>query len=753
VPTETSAIVEIQAHDLLMKEKGTYEPATLTRAKHNTLSSMSNLSATSMASSPSASFDSHVRTGSESGMRRTQTTTSSQNGLAEPPTPSPGAKSAVAPGEFSPSLKDIHECFISAALGSIVYFLCHDHGFIPLNSRTLILTTPRLSPSNISLNNFMLTSNAITLATLDISLTSLGALVVKAYSDTAPGLQSLVSPSAPRVLSPDLSSGTALWLAPGGNAAKFYGTQDDKNLPGNLPISQLQKNPADSRQHAFNGATIQSWQTKCLDWLSGKGLNTSALEEGGWIFVQVLGSNSPYFNADYPGVPMLEGLAIVPWPALLCFQTSNNGARGLQPTSIKTASRDALSFAEDWFTGKDERAGILAKRQKERQIAEAKLREQADIEARNLQAATYSPAALRRGSNAGAMYPTPPDAPHHPVGVTPSFDGTVSTPGNPNPLFSQEVAATPQNTNTGTIDLDADGWSASGKKDRTNTGMDFNDNGNDNDLFGEELFGDVTDADFSFFDVPDAEEGDHGSAAPAQTAAPTAEEGNELMEASVLDSSTQAPPETTDIIMDDIEATTRITPDHERKLTEMQPPSTLKKNTATIEEKDDIKSEKVPAVSPPFNKEAIFNRLFAKSPEVHPRRASIFNKVEFEPSVLSVDKKYGANGCFNFDAEAKPVQKPDPLGIPKTEYLSRRRKVDNEQGSRSLARIIREPIEIVEPEEVDDEPMLYLLASELASQTSEQDDTSHTSEDRSMGLNPGVKRKWNAENEDRDEMA
>jgi mediator of RNA polymerase II transcription subunit 13 len=186
--------------------------------------------------------------------------------------------------------------------------------------------------------------------------------------------------------------------------------------------------------------------------LSTKGLNSSTLEDGGWLFVQILGNHSPYFNGEFQGLPILEELTIVPWPALLCFQTSNIGVRYLQAVdNSATGPRDSLSFAEDWFTGKDERANAISKRQKERQAAELLSREQADVEARALQSITYSPTALRRGSNAGAMYPTPPDAPHHPIGATPSFDGNVSTPGNPHPFASHESATVTQ-VNSGAND-------------------------------------------------------------------------------------------------------------------------------------------------------------------------------------------------------------------------------------------------------------------------------------------------------------
>jgi mediator of RNA polymerase II transcription subunit 13 len=753
---ESPAIVEIQGHDLLMKDKGTYDPAILTRAKQNTLSSLSNLSATSMTSSP-ASFENHIRSGSggDSGMRRTQTTSSSQNAMTDPPTPSPGAKTSITLEDASSCSKDIHEAFISAALGSIVYFLCHDHGFVPLNSRILILPTSNASksdgPTSIPIPN----SNTITLATLDISLTSLGALVLKAHYDTAPGLQSILNPSGPNTSLSDLSPGTTLLLAPGGTAAKFYGTKEDKNLPSHMPISQLQKSLADNRKHIFNGPTIQSWQSKCIDWLSAKGLNTAALEQGGWIFVQVLGGNSPYFKADYERIPILEDLAIVSWPALLCFQTSSNGSHDLQSfDSILTATRDPLSFAEEWFTRKDERASTLAKRQNERQIAEAKSREQADVEGRNLQSAIYSPFTLRRGSNAGAMYPTPPDAPQHPVGATPSFDCQGLTPGNPNHLFSHDVGATPQNTNNEPMDIETDIWDSSDRKELSSISMNFNDNDIDNDLFGDvggDLFGDVTDADFNFFDEPDMEDTVQGSVGSPQATASTSQEVGFSMDAPAIVGPALGVPGMIDINMEDSKSTNRSIPPHESKQTEMQPPSSRKEKMATFQGKNDVEIEQSPVASPPFDKEAVFKRLVTKASELQPRRSSNFNKVDFESSVLSVDAKYGVNGRFRFSTGEKPHHPRVSQTLPRTDYLTRRRKTNAERGARSRARITRES-EVANLEIVDSEPMLYALDSDASSQMSEQDDTSDTSEDRPPTLNPGVKRKW-TENEGGNEMA
>ena len=73
-------------------------------------------------------------------------------------------------GENCPDIKRIHECFISAVLGSMVcFFLCRDHGFIPLNAaRTLIIAASKPPLPQFSINDRAEGENAITLATLDV---------------------------------------------------------------------------------------------------------------------------------------------------------------------------------------------------------------------------------------------------------------------------------------------------------------------------------------------------------------------------------------------------------------------------------------------------------------------------------------------------------------------------------------------------------------------------------------------------------
>ncbi|KAG4421803.1 hypothetical protein IFR04_005053 [Cadophora malorum] len=743
-----SSSVDIQGLGLLQLEKGIYEPASLARSKQVLGGS---LTAGSASSSPSSSLENALRTAQTLNAKAIQTN-ANLSVMQDAPTPSPRAKV-----EFTASTKDIHEYFISAVLSSIVYFLCHDHDFIPLNSRTLILASSRSLGSSAKLGN------EVELATLDISLTSLGVLVLKAHSDMAPGLQTLKNVFNPSSAACGLSPGASLWLAPSGSAAKFYCVPDDKKLPGTLSIAQLQGSLIDSRQNGSNNPlTIRSWQSRCLAWLSTKGLNATALEAGGWLYVQILGGHLPYSNPDSQSIPLLEDLAIVPWPALLCFQTSNSsGAGDSQTTDSIATCRDPLAFAEEWFTSKDERAAIVSRRSKEKQAADALSKEQADVEARALQSRIFSPAALRRGSNAGAIYPTPPDAPQHPVGATPSFDGNVSTPGNPNHLVAHEPGGV-HPPNPPVVDADTDMWGTPAKKDRTNSPVHYDENDNDNDdahdndndnLFGDlggDMFGThITDDDFNFFDEPDVDEFDvkQPSPAPVPTskkpddigqisepnmpvAGPGENHGIENIVEDNLDHDPNARPVTVDeaVVVPDSMAAGRA----ETNVEASQPPQ--------------------PIIDLPFNKEIIFQKLVQVSTmekaKKQPRRASLFKQVEFVDALRSVNEKYSSHGQFDFSYQRRKQHPGEISGLPQTQYLTRRRKAhENTLEMGNIARMLGEKVLDGQAKPVED-PMDYLMTSDGGSSISEQDDLSHTTDDALVGSKFGVKRKWDGDDED-----
>ncbi|CZS89604.1 related to SSN2 DNA-directed RNA polymerase II holoenzyme and Srb10 CDK subcomplex subunit [Rhynchosporium agropyri] len=722
--------VESQGLGVVRREMGTYEPASLARSKQHSGNSMS---AGSASSSPSSSLDATLRNAQIFNAKSIQTN-ANLNMMQEPSASSPGAKL-----ESMTSPKDINEYFISAVLSSVVYFLCHDHDFIPLNSRTLILAAPRSSAKP---------GREIELATLDISLTSLGTLVIKAHSDMASGLQTLRDVFGATSTTCGLSPGTALWLAPSGSAAKFHSMPDDKSLPENLSIAQLQATSSVMKsQGVLNPLTIRSWQSRCLKWLAAKGLNPVSLEAGGWIYVQIVGGLLPYANSDSSGIPLLEELAIVPWPAVLCFQTSSSSnMRDSQVESVADC-RDPLSFAEDWFTSKDERAAVISNRLKEKLVADALLNEHADGEIRALQSHSYSPVALRRGSNVGAMYPTPPDAPQPHVGATPSFDGNLSTPGNPNHSVGHEaVGALPTNPNM--MDVDADLWGSSGKKDRTNSAVQYhddNDNNNENDnanLFGDlggDIFGThITDDDFNFFDEPD----DDFDQKPQLTV-------QVMGEPSIVEVKSGRHSSSADINDKD---TTEIRVD----MGHDQGPRPTTSKTVDTAENSQVDIETVqhpqPSINLPFNKEIIFQRLVQNpafsTVNKQPRRTSLFRNIHFEESLQSVNEKYGSNGQFNFSDDVKYRNTGDHAGLPQTRYLTSRRKAhEGTQEMGTIARMLGEKALDGQCVLVDD-PMDYLMTSDGGSPISEQDDSSRTTDDGIGESRFGLKRKWEGLEED-----
>ncbi|KAH6679295.1 mediator complex subunit 13 C-terminal-domain-containing protein [Halenospora varia] len=725
---------------------GIFEPASLARTKQGAFGIANTPSNNS---SPSSSLENALRNAQALNARAVQGN-ASYNNSQDLPSLSPGLKT---PNEVWPSTKDIHESFISAVLGSLMYLLCRDEGFIPLNSRTLILNTFKESGHFGLVGSSLQVANAINLATLEISLTSLGTLVIKAHSDSASGLHSLMSSSSSIDLKSKLAPGATLRLAPGGNTAKFCCMHDHRGPSGSSTALQLQASASDSRIGNLSSATIKAWQSKCLEWLSARGLSTDAIESGGWLLVQV-NNQSSYPTFDNQGMSNFDGVSVIPWPALLCFPTSSPKGHGTDPyDTFSSHSRDPLSFAEDWLGGRDDRASLMLKRQKERQVAEALSKEQADVEARALQSNIYSPAVLRRGSNAGAMYPTPPDAIHHPIGVTPSFDGAGSTPGHPNMYVSHDtVPAAP--ATSGVLDADMDLWGSGVKKESATGNGNFVDNDNDaGDLFGDiggDIFGnDITDADFSFFDEPDdimldSKPSSHEiskQSMPQENggfSAPYDDNGKPADQMSAVDTIMQN--QNALKPKDNIEE-----PLPSAKMDDDQVFAVPKSKSVVLKEGGhQMKPPKV-SKSPPFNQKVIFERLIRDQKSGNgiskPRRASLFNKVDFEKSLSLVDEKYGAHGQYKFSPARKGSTRDEALQLPQTDYLASRRKAQNAEPDASIiARILIQDKVVEKPDTI--EPMEFLIDSDSVSQVSEQDDTSLTTDDTSFIPRLGLDHNW-----------
>ncbi|ESZ96743.1 hypothetical protein SBOR_2887 [Sclerotinia borealis F-4128] len=726
----------VQGVELSKKDKGTYEPSNLTKSKYMMANSLSTPSSTS---SPSP-LENAMRNAQNANARAMQAN-STQN-VYDPAASSPGVKSATSLGDTLAFLKEIHEHFISSVQGSIVYRLCSGHGFIPLNSRTLLFPTESPSKSMAYYQSPKISDNTVTLVNLDISLTSLGTLMIKACSYVTPGLQS-ISLANPENLLRKLSQGADLWLAPGGNPAKFYSFYDDEQLPGVQPISDLRKYPEDNNWR-FHGTTIKSWQSRCIDWLSTKGFDPASIEEGGWMFVQVLKTNYMSSNLDYADMPFPDDGAIVPWPTLLCFRTIRASSVGIQPSSANSFGLvDPLSFAEQWSMNADKQASIMLNRQQERNVLAA-AKEQADREAQNLRASGHSAALLEKGNNAGAMYPTPPDAVHNPGGPTPSFDGAVTTPGNPTHLFPHD----PEATNPGTSimnTVDTDHWVTSEQKHRSISNMNFDENDNDNDnLFGDmggDLFGDtdITDADFNFFDQPDDIQMDPQPGSPVVTSTPAAQ--HNIIENLSISSKPLAPqPTSQDTIIEDAQWIED----------NIQPPALqqrirLPANDKDVEMRNINDSLGVPApprspprISAPFDKETVFNQLLKRTSKLS-GGSSAFDQVKFEHSLMEIDEKYGSNGRYRYSEEEIKPQLLETHNPTNPESLDRRKSENKSLASDVLAQILNNDSGQYEFEP-DNE-----AEQELANESNSVSDASDFDEALPVGLSAmvrlGMKRK------------
>ncbi|KAG4032656.1 hypothetical protein MFRU_006g01250 [Monilinia fructicola] len=675
----------VQGVELLRRDKGTYEPSNLAKSNHYMANSLNTPSSTS---SPSP-LENALRNAQNANARATQA--NSAHNIHDPASLFPGIKPSTSLGDTLSFLKEVQEYFISSVQGSIVYSLCSDHGFIPLNSRTLLFPSESTSNSMVYGQSLTNSNNTVTLVNLDISLTNLGTLMIKACSYVAPGLQS-ISLASPEKLQKVLPQGTELWLAPRGNPAKFYSFYDDEQLPGVQPISDLQKYPED-QSWRFHGTTIKSWQSRCLDWLSTKGFDSNLIEEGGWVFVQVLNTNYISSSSEYADMPSPDDGAVVPWPALLCFRVVKTSSAELQPSSGDSFGLvDPLSFAEEWSMNAEKQASIMLTRQQERNIEAAK--EQADREAQNLRESGHSAALLEKGSNAGAMYPTPPDAIHHPGGPTPSFDGAVTTPGNAAHFFSNDLEATNPGTSIMNT-VDPDHWATSEQKHRSNSNMNFGENDNDNDnLFGDmggDLFGDtdITDADFNFFDQPDDIPMDASPGSPVVNSMYSNQQHN-VVEKQPISSKLLVPqPTSQDTIMQDappIEDSIQRTASHQRHII------SAKHTADEIPNRNDSFGFSAPSRSPPriiapFDKETVFGQLVKRTSKLS-GGPSVYDKVKFEYSLMEIDEKYSCKGRFRYSEDEIRPQLTELRDPTNPESLDRRKSDNKPLESDMLAQIL-----------------------------------------------------------------
>jgi mediator of RNA polymerase II transcription subunit 13 len=732
-----SGFVHFNDNVLKILQKGLYEPAKVWKGPK---SSTTPSSSQNNISSPASATDGSLRTAQAFNARSVATNATiapnRENGAT-----STLVKHEIVAAEHDLSDRIIKERFISSVLATLSYRMCYESGCVPLNARTLVLSSPsyhQFSEIKAREVDDLVPDRKLLIITLDVHLTSYGTLITKAWPTRAVEFTCLglsASHSYMRTVPPE---GSIMVLGPSGRLGGYLGVVDD---PEQRPTEF-------SRGLISTKGLLSQWKARCVNWLVKKGIDANMLEECDWLYVQIPAGSDPAPAGESNNEEMLrplENTITVAWPAPLCFYRAHVEIREIANTGH---GYDPLDFAERWCTEYKNLEQVMEKRKKERDAADQAAKIQAEAEKRALDPAHRSSAALRRASIAGAVYPTPPDGVQPIAGATPSFDGTVSTPGHLNPrgvpadtdgrgIMKEESEETSSNM-----------WddNNNNKREEPNTTMDFNDNVNEPlfDDMGADLFGEtITDADFSFFDEPDTAMEDSAVDGPAGTGfnerkddLTTIVEG----EASTRDRTSMDPD--TEVIRNGEEGNHPAEGGNATTVLLSDPPS------------DDVPGGSVQRTvdeqpSSPLSPEQIFRRLSIAgrgSIKIPPapalvRRTSNFTGVQFDPSLASIDKKYGENGQFIYPTIPK-VSTVNPLrGLPETGYLEGRRKKHKSAITNAISSAPGSVRGVLPGKQQYTGSRGDPGSSSGGSAISDLDDTSETSDDGPRVFTPSLKRK------------
>lgn len=651
--------LDVCGHKIAMVDEGTLEPISLLKNRIMTPNAMN----TPSSSSPSGP-------GLDTALRPATTTPGgvmNSASFSSEADPSSSYGSAADPkGYGSIPTRDIHQYFITSVLATLSQRFCSKTGAIPVDSKSLLLPSesasadPEISP---------LASSASIFASLRVHLTTAGSLLIGISLTHAQGVH-----AASDGLSPPLppSAGTTVLAAPLGIFGTFQGFSDvdQYSLDGSTvqtPDTQVTRWRPD-----VDGRPSQ-WRSTCYKMLETRGISSTMLSKSSWLSIQYLRRKPNESKADGRRTPMVNPHTHIMWPAVLCYrkrsrnpQILRDGLESGRPGN--TAFRDdfdAMKNARTWFMSNGEREELLAKRQADREAASAS-KTVVDPDPR-LPQSGFSPHVPRRTSNSGpvggTMYPTPPDGVQTVAGVTPSIDGTTSSPGNPVPTAAMVDIDTAIAAPGSLGDPFGDGWDGPDTKREQS----FNQENWDlnNDVFVET---DITDADFNFFDeqpsamdvsVPDIPNADAGLTDLGSSGQPARIESQQSSGHTTLKTEcSPAPP---------VFAKPELK--HARSI--------LGREKARPPPSHGIKRQ-----ASPFDPVTVYKRLKASLGSGHAastgsttgpsRRGSAFDKLDFDRSLTVVNRKYEHNGRFDFREDSQEDNESRGPGLPPTTNYLRR---------------------------------------------------------------------------------
>ncbi|KAG5664623.1 hypothetical protein KAF25_008357 [Fusarium avenaceum] len=568
-----------------------------------------------------------------------------------------------------PAPKIVYEQFIIAAISSVTIAFCSQSMAIPLNYRTILI--PPLQADANEHERGSLQADPV-IGTFKTYITTTGSLVISLYFSHCKNLA-----MAEDAYGGDSSlPSSSILAAPYG---VFATKQSFVNWDGDRSYAQTPNTQALSVR-SIPDTTDSLWKHSCLKALEHCGLNPSSFKASSWVNLLITKPTSQ----DADGEPK-RSRATVPWPRALCFrkkpmEVSTTHRIGDTILSGHEECHDPLGDARGWFAGSSEREERISKRKAERTLAIPKEVNGANTQAQNING--QSPLAMRRPSTAaaaGVMYPTPPDAIQQHLGVTPSIDGAISSPNNPPPTLAVVDTDIMMPTATPVADADHDGWGGHHEQKRersdSNAIPDSDDimNGMGEDVFGDH---DVTEDDFNFFDGPDANDLDidmvdlQPNLPPQQAMPPPIVSQPEPQKVFVPQPEVKPKIKTNDSVFakPELKHARSSLNDEINHRVKIERPHSNKRGSSPFDPATVFKRVRASLASPT-------QEGFGLQPPLR-RKSSIFEKVEFDPKIPLINKKYEHGGAFDFSKDqCSEDSRRDARSLSRDEYLERQGKL------------------------------------------------------------------------------
>ncbi|KAJ3574402.1 hypothetical protein NPX13_g4378 [Xylaria arbuscula] len=638
--------IESAGFALSISEENTFEPAALVKHRfygHNAVNTPS-----SSSSSASSALDAAFRSA------QSATTPSIPTSAVEQDSKTIGSSDSKIGS--TASVRDVYECLLQASYSAIASYLSAKTGAVPLTSRTLLLPVNR---------NGCSTSTPV-LASLRIYLTTTGCLVVTMSHSFANSLMTLSENVASQL--PPL--GVTVLAAPLGMFAtcQLYSLTDGATTEASLGQSP-------DTQHRFRHERDEGpWRNLCSRLIRSRTACLSANAAQKFVGLQRLRRKLVEQNSDGKRTPLMGTAPSIFWPASLCFCKSLANLAMNDPEELPGShfekGFDPLTAAKTWFSSNTEREAAISQRKKERDaiaVQEATLPER-QVQVTNSLSPLASHRPTQSGILGGGMYPTPPV-----VGVTPSMDGTLSSPSN---NHAATTVAEIDAASHAPAEMYGENWgSTEAKRERASASFDSE------NLFGElgpDMFGDndITEADFNFFDEQPG--GNIDLTSLDLTAVPNVDVTPSL-EVDLM--TNQIPHDKAD---PSHMSATDPTPTFAKPELRHARSSLVDEQRRPASDMSQINNAVIKRPASPFNPDTVYKRIRAsldnhkatqQNSLVYANHSSIFDKVDFGPGLSLVNSKYEGSGRFDFSMDQSKAIKPSNLDTPPTtDYLRRHSK-------------------------------------------------------------------------------